>query len=103
MNIEETDFYTPLIKARGKISHVHVSDNHRGIPGTGHVNWDDFFRGLRDIDYHGWITLEVFFASVEGRPGLSSVMTYRDQVKDLDDVPRRSIKFLREKAKQYGV
>ncbi|MCP6726062.1 hypothetical protein NL526_28800, partial [Klebsiella pneumoniae] len=40
--------------------HVHVSENDRGIPGTGQVDWDGFFDGLKQSKYIGYLTIEAF-------------------------------------------
>jgi D-psicose/D-tagatose/L-ribulose 3-epimerase len=101
MNIEEKNFYDPVIRAKGKVGHVHCCANDRGIPGTGHINWDEFFKALVDIDYHGWVSLEAFFGPVEGKPVMMCL--YRNTAAHVDDLPREGVKFLREKTNQYGV
>ena len=52
MNIEEKDMYKSIVSAKGRIFHFHVNENDRGIPGTGHIPWDDVFGALKDIDYN---------------------------------------------------
>ena len=32
----------------GSFVHVHISENDRGTPGTGHVHWDETFRALQE-------------------------------------------------------
>jgi D-psicose/D-tagatose/L-ribulose 3-epimerase len=39
---------------------VHISENDRGVPGTGSVAWNETFAALRDIGYDGWLTVEAF-------------------------------------------
>jgi D-psicose/D-tagatose/L-ribulose 3-epimerase len=39
---------------------VHISENDRGVPGTGSVAWDGTFAALHDIGYDGWLTVEAF-------------------------------------------
>jgi D-psicose/D-tagatose/L-ribulose 3-epimerase len=39
---------------------VHVSENDRGVPGSGSVRWDATFDALREIGYDGWLTVEAF-------------------------------------------
>jgi len=41
MNIEEKDFYTPIVKSKRYLGYMHCCENDRGIPGTGHINWDE--------------------------------------------------------------
>jgi D-psicose/D-tagatose/L-ribulose 3-epimerase len=59
-NIEEKSMYGAIAAAGSRLYHVHVPENDRGIPGSGHVRWDDVFRGLEDIGYEGTISIEGF-------------------------------------------
>jgi D-psicose/D-tagatose/L-ribulose 3-epimerase len=48
------------IRAAGKhIGHVHFSENTRGIPGSGSLPYTGIIQALREIDYRGWIVLEL--------------------------------------------
>uniref|UniRef100_A0A7V4DDQ1 Sugar phosphate isomerase/epimerase n=1 Tax=Candidatus Caldatribacterium californiense TaxID=1454726 RepID=A0A7V4DDQ1_9BACT len=60
MNIEENDFYTPTKKAIPYLCHYHLSESHRGIPGTGTVDWEGIFRALAEGDYRGVVGMESF-------------------------------------------
>ncbi len=60
MNIEENDFYTPTKKALPYLCHYHLSESHRGIPGTGTVDWDGIFRALAEGGYRGMVGMESF-------------------------------------------
>jgi len=42
------------------LGYVHVCENNRGIPGTGLVPWEEFFRALKNIGYKGSLTIEAF-------------------------------------------
>ena len=42
------------------VVHVHISENDRGTPGTGHVHWDETFRALKKVGYDGWLVIEAF-------------------------------------------
>ncbi|TMG58167.1 MAG: sugar phosphate isomerase/epimerase [Chloroflexi bacterium] len=59
-HIEEKDPAAAIRRAGDRIAHVHVSENDRGVPGTGSVAWDATFRALRVIGYDGWLTVEAF-------------------------------------------
>ena len=60
MNIEETDFYGPTAKAVDRLCHYHLSESHRGTPGTGTVDWEQIYRALADNGYAGVVGLESF-------------------------------------------
>jgi D-psicose/D-tagatose/L-ribulose 3-epimerase len=59
-HIEEKDPAAAIRRAGSRIAHVHISENDRGVPGTGSVAWDANFAALRDIGYDGWLTVEAF-------------------------------------------
>lgn len=60
MNIEEEEFYQPTLEAKGLLQHFHLSESHRGTPGTGTVAWEDIYNALAEQDYHGIVGLESF-------------------------------------------
>ena len=62
MNIEETSFREPVIRAAeaGKLGYIHAGESHRGRLGTGTVNWVQFFAALKDVRYAGTVTFETF-------------------------------------------
>ena len=43
-----------------QLGHVHISENDRGIPGTGHNDWSGILSTLREVSYDGWLTIESF-------------------------------------------
>jgi D-psicose/D-tagatose/L-ribulose 3-epimerase len=59
-NIEEKAAAPAVRALKGVLAHVHVSENDRGTPGTGHVAWGETFRALKEVGYDGWLTIEAF-------------------------------------------
>ncbi len=59
-HIEEKDQARAIASCAAETIHVHVSENDRGIPGTGQVHWDGFFQGLKQSGYNGYLTIEAF-------------------------------------------
>ena len=60
MNIEE-DSIVDAIKLVGKrLRHFHTGESNRNLPGRGHLNWDEIFKALKDIDYKNDIVAEPF-------------------------------------------
>jgi D-psicose/D-tagatose/L-ribulose 3-epimerase len=59
-HIEEKHPADAIRRAGDRIAHVHISENDRGVPGTGSVAWDATFEALREIGYDGWLTVEAF-------------------------------------------
>ena len=66
MNIEENNF-VEATKICGKeyLGYVHTCENNRGIPGTGHVPWKEFFMALKEIGFYGPLVIESFDPSFE--------------------------------------
>ncbi len=59
-NIEEEDIAASIRDNAAGINHVHISENHRGVPGRGHIHWEPTFRELRACGYDGWLVIEAF-------------------------------------------
>lgn len=59
-NIEEKDPVGCIAPAIRHIGHVHISENDRGTPGKGHVDWSGVFKALKGGGYDGWLTIEAF-------------------------------------------
>jgi D-psicose/D-tagatose/L-ribulose 3-epimerase len=59
-HIEEKDPAAAIRRAGSRIAHVHISENDRGVPGTGSVAWAATFDALREVGYDGWLTVEAF-------------------------------------------
>jgi D-psicose/D-tagatose/L-ribulose 3-epimerase len=59
-HIEEKSQAQAIASCAAETIHVHVSENDRGVPGTGQVHWDEVFRGLKQSGYDGYLTIEAF-------------------------------------------
>jgi D-psicose/D-tagatose/L-ribulose 3-epimerase len=59
-NIEEKDPVGIIYQAAPKLRHVHISENDRGTPGRGHIEFGPHFKALREIGYDGWCVIESF-------------------------------------------
>ncbi|MEN6381956.1 MAG: sugar phosphate isomerase/epimerase [Rectinema sp.] len=61
-NIEESDPPRALARAckEQKLVHFHASENHRGPPGSGYIDWKPLFSELAWANYQGHITIETF-------------------------------------------
>jgi D-psicose/D-tagatose/L-ribulose 3-epimerase len=59
-HIEESDPRAALHACADVLVHFHASENNRGTPGTGQVDWDTTFAALAEIDYDGWVVIEAF-------------------------------------------
>ena len=94
LNIEEKDIRSAIAGAGDRLFHFHVSDNDRGVPGSGHVPWGEVKAGLQDVAYDGWITAEIFV--IAGNPASADLNIWRNIEPDATDAARRSLAFMRE-------
>jgi D-psicose/D-tagatose/L-ribulose 3-epimerase len=67
MNVEELDIAKAMEYAMPHIIHIHISENNRGIPGTGHACGKEVFDVINKSGYDGWLTIEAFN---EGAPSM---------------------------------
>lgn len=101
MNIEENSFSEPIRTAGELVGYIHLSESHRGTPGTGTVGWDDVFAGLAAIDFRGGLVMESF-ADVNPDIARATCM-WRDIVTDPQKLVTDGLAFLREKAAVHGL
>jgi D-psicose/D-tagatose/L-ribulose 3-epimerase len=101
MNIEEKGFYEPIVATGPRMHYIHLSESDRGTPGTGNVHWDEVFRGLKAIDYDGYLVMESFAAINEDLAGATAL--WRDVVGDPETLIRDGLGFLRGKAAEHRV
>ena len=69
MTIEEQNLRDAINTVGNDLIHVQVSENHRGVPGTGQTQWKKLRAGLEDIGYEGFITIESFTSEVKELAG----------------------------------
>ncbi|NMA17498.1 MAG: sugar phosphate isomerase/epimerase [Clostridiaceae bacterium] len=58
-NIEDPDMISTIAMLSDKISHVHIADSNRRLPGEGHIDFHVLKEQLEKIDYAGYVSLEV--------------------------------------------
>ncbi|MGC1360883.1 MAG: sugar phosphate isomerase/epimerase family protein [Silvibacterium sp.] len=59
-NIEEKNIANVIRSLGAYLKHVHVSENDRGVPGSGHVNFPSIVSALKEIEYDGYLMIEGF-------------------------------------------
>ena len=94
LNVEEKDVRAAIARTGARLSHFHVSDNDRGVPGSGHVPWGGVRAGLAEAGYDGWIVAEMFVRA--GTPAGDDLSIWRHIEPDPTDAARRALAFLRE-------
>ncbi len=59
INIEDTDMYASFREAREVLRFVHLADNNRRSPGSGHLDFEKFVAVLNEIGYDGFVSFEI--------------------------------------------
>lgn len=100
-NIEERHPAESLRLVAKELGHVHLSENDRGIPGTGHNDWRGVFLALKEIGYDGWMTIESF---AQPEPELAAAAAiWRDLAPSGDDLARRGLQFAKALSREVGI
>ncbi|MDR3077440.1 MAG: sugar phosphate isomerase/epimerase [Planctomycetota bacterium] len=103
MNIEEKTLPGAIAAAGDRLTHFHVGEADRDVPGPGgHINWGEIFAALKGIGYRGIIEFEPFV--VMGTEIGRNVRLWRDLSGglDLDEKLRRSLEFVRGEMARAG-
>lgn len=93
MTIEEQNIREAIETVGDKLVHVQVSENHRGIPGTGLTPWNDFKLGLEAVGYKGVISIESFTPEIKELAG--AVCIWKNFAPSQDEFAREGIRFLK--------
>lgn len=101
MNFEEEGFYTPLVETSDTLAYMHMVESHRGLIGTGTINWNEVFRGLKDARYSGPLVLESF--TPFNPDFLAAYKLWRAPKYTPDILARKGLEFLKDKAAEYGL
>jgi D-psicose/D-tagatose/L-ribulose 3-epimerase len=92
-NIEEKDPVAAIGALGRHLSHVHVSENDRGTPGKGHIDFDAVFKKLKAAGYKNWITIEAFGRALPQLAAATRV--WRDFFPSQTEVYREGYKLIR--------
>lgn len=107
MNIEEGSIGDAIRSVGGYLKNFHTGENNRVVPGKGHLDWDEIFGALHDIDYQGRIVSEPFVQM--GGEVARDIKVWRDLVEApseevLDEEARFLLNFEKDMIrKHYGI
>jgi D-psicose/D-tagatose/L-ribulose 3-epimerase len=97
-NIEERQPPESILAVAKDLGHVHISENDRGIPGTGHVDWRGILSALREIGYGGWLTIESF---AQPEPELAAAAAiWRDLAPSGDELASSGLQFIKRVSRE---
>lgn len=106
MNIEENSFSDAIKYVGNRLVNFHTGDNNRRCPGRGHIDFEEIFKALADINYKGCIVSEPFVAMGDevGR----DIFVWRDLEEDMSAAYRDKeaaylLNYERTMLKKYGM
>jgi sugar phosphate isomerase/epimerase len=79
MSVESAPTPDVIRANREYMHHFHANDPNKRGPGFGSTDFKPIFQALRDVNYKGWVSVEVF-----------------DYSPDPDTIARESIRYMRE-------
>jgi len=99
-NIEEKKLGDAIRKIAPNLSHVHISENDRGTPGSGHVPFDDAFSALAEIGYTGWLTIEGF---TRNDPDFANAIGVWREFSQPWEMAENGLKFIKSMGEKHGL
>jgi len=93
MHIEENSASGAVTTCAPVLGHVHLSENDRGVPGRGQVDWRGTFEALREAGYDGWCVIESF--SRLDPEFAAAIHVWRDYFADPEEVCSDGLRFVR--------
>ena len=94
MSLEERSPEEAIVTAGEKLIHVQVSENYRGVPGTGQTPWPLIRRGLDRIGYQGVVSIESFTPEIKELAG--AVCIWKHLAPTQDGFARDGLTFLKQ-------
>jgi D-psicose/D-tagatose/L-ribulose 3-epimerase len=94
MTLEEGDIGAAIRAAGADLIHVQVSENHRGVTGSGLTPWTEFRDALREIEYPGAIVIESF--TPDNRDLAGAVCIWKRFTPTQDEFAARGLAFLQQ-------
>lgn len=99
-NVEEKKFAQAIQTIAPFLVHVHISENDRGTPGDGHINFDEAFAALAEINYKGALTIEAF--SRNDPDFANSIGVWREFSKPWD-IAEKGLTFIQQMSQKHGL
>lgn len=92
-NIEEKKIPEAIQACKDYTVHVHISENDRGTPGTGHVHWKETFDTLKETGYDGWMVVEAFGLALPALAAATKI--WRKMFESEEQLSRDALAFMK--------
>lgn len=99
-NIEEKNITNSIINTGSLLQHVHISENDRGTPGEGHIQWEQTFAALSEINYKGWMTIEAF---TRNDPDFANAINVWREYSSPWDIAEKGHRFIKDMCEKHGL
>lgn len=93
--IEEANLASSLAQAGSAIKHVHLADNHRGLPGSGAIPFGSLLQALQSNGYTGRAVIEAFTQTGTTVAHDTGTWVNRSPSGNLDRDLRQALEYLR--------
>src|SRR5690606_22916986 len=97
-NIEEKSSAEAIRACADVLCHVHISENDRSTPGSGHVHWDENFDALKEVGYDGWLMIEAFGLALPELAAATKI--WRRMFQSEEQLSRDGLAFMRKHYQQ---
>jgi len=92
-HIEEKDPVQAALSLGDKIHVLHVSENDRGIPGTGQVDFPAVMGAVKQAGFDDWIVIEAFGSGVPELAAATRI--WRPMFNSFDELLSESVQYIR--------
>jgi len=77
--------------------HIHACENDRGIPGTGHIDWNGITKAFKETRYNRYVVFETLLTEV--RQMISASCAWRNIFpgRTTDEAAKETLEFLKQK------
>ncbi|MDX5337431.1 MAG: sugar phosphate isomerase/epimerase [Cyclobacteriaceae bacterium] len=99
-NMEEKKLGAAIEKIAPRLGHFHISENDRGTPGSGHVDFDETFASLKKVGYSGWLTIEGF---TRNDPDFANSIGVWRNFSEPWDMAENGYKLIKSMGEKYGL
>jgi D-psicose/D-tagatose/L-ribulose 3-epimerase len=98
-NVEEKKLPDAIRHVAPVLAHVHLSENDRGTPGSGHVNFAETLKTLADVGYDGWMMIEAFSRA---DPGFANAINVWREFSPAWEIAEEGHRYLRGEIARAG-
>ncbi len=99
-NIEEKCQRQAIRDITRHLTHVHISENDRGTPGRGQIDFDPVFEELKAVDFKGTMAIEAFGLK---DPGFATAVKVWRQFSEEDEIVSEGIKLVKAGIEKHGL